>query len=177
MSPKWDSLRASDSITALTFQDRVEAIKHETNLLRQLCRYNVLPSPTQPAHRARPPRAHPPRTTHSAIEADPTTQSAIELFARKMLDSLTAPLNCAWNHELSNLGNLAVRLSCRALFLAKSFNGAFGSLDSASIAECVVRGGWPAAVGRDVLAASAMAKRYIGIVAEEDLSRVDGSRR
>lgn len=30
---------------------------------------------------------------------------------------------------------------------------------------------------RDVLAASAMAKRYIGIVAEEDLSRVDGSRR
>lgn len=50
-------------------------------------------------------------------------------------------------------------------------------MDSASIAECVVRGGWPAAGRRDVLAASAMAKRYIGIVAEEDLSRVDGSRR
>lgn len=50
-------------------------------------------------------------------------------------------------------------------------------MDSATIAERVVRGGWPAAIGRDARAASAMARRYIDIVAEEDLTRVDGVRR
>ncbi len=88
-------------------------------------------------------------------------------FAKLRMDTMT----------LFELGKSSGAVKLSSIISGEKFNGAFGSLDSASIAECVVRGGWPAAVGRDVLAASAMAKRYIGIVAEEDLSRVDGSRR
>lgn len=88
-------------------------------------------------------------------------------FAKLRMDTMT----------LFELGKSSGAVKLSSIISGEKFNGAFGSLDSASIAECVVRGGWPAAVGRDALAASAMAKRYIGIVAEEDLSRVDGSRR
>ena len=88
-------------------------------------------------------------------------------FAKLRMDTMT----------LFELGKSSGAVKLSGIISGEKFNGAFGSLDSASIAECVVRGGWPAAVGRDALAASAMAKRYIGIVAEEDLSRVDGSRR
>lgn len=88
-------------------------------------------------------------------------------FAKLRMDTMT----------LFELGKSSGTVKLSGIISGEKFNGAFGSLDSASIAEYVVRGGWPAAVGRDALAASAMAKRYIGIVAEEDLSRVDGSRR
>ena len=88
-------------------------------------------------------------------------------FAKLRMDTMT----------LFELGKSSGAVKLSGIISGKKFNGAFGSLDSASIAECVVRGGWPAAVGHDARAASAMAKRYIDIVAEEDLSRVDGSRR
>lgn len=88
-------------------------------------------------------------------------------FAKMRMDTMT----------LFELGESSGEVSLSNIISGKRCEGAFGSMDSVTIAERVVRGGWPAAIGRDALAASAMARRYIDMVAEEDLTRVDGVRR
>lgn len=88
-------------------------------------------------------------------------------FAKVRMDTMT----------LFELGESSGAVSLSGVIAGETFEGAFGSMDSRVIAERVVRGGWPAAIGRDVRAASAMARRYVDIVAEEDLSRIDGARR
>lgn len=88
-------------------------------------------------------------------------------FAKMRMDTMT----------LLELGESSGAVSLSGIVSGDRYEGAFGSMDSATIAERVVRGGWPAAIGRDAPAASAMARRYIDMVAEEDLTRVDGVRR
>lgn len=88
-------------------------------------------------------------------------------FAKMRMDTMT----------LLELGESSGAVSLSDIVSGERYEGAFGSMDSATIAERVVRGGWPAAIGRDAPAASAMARRYIDMVAEEDLTRVDGVRR
>lgn len=88
-------------------------------------------------------------------------------FAKVRMDTMT----------LLELGESSGEVCLSGLVSGESFEGAFGSMDSRVIAERVVRGGWPAAIGRDVRTASTMARRYIDMVAEEDLTRVDGVRR
>lgn len=88
-------------------------------------------------------------------------------FAKMRMDTMT----------LLELGESSGSVSLSGIVSGDRYEGAFGSMDSATIAERVVRGGWPAAIGRDAPAASAMARRYIDMVAEEDLTRVDGVRR
>lgn len=88
-------------------------------------------------------------------------------FARMRMDTMT----------LFELGESSGKVSLSGIIAGKAFEGAFGSMDSMAIAERIVRGGWPAAIGQGVRAASAMASRYIDIVAEEDLTRIDGTRR
>lgn len=88
-------------------------------------------------------------------------------FAKLRMDTMTL-------FELGKSSG-AVRLS--GLLSGEEFSGQLGALDSATIAECIVCGGWPAALGKNVVAAAAMARSYVDVVAEEDLSRVDGARR
>lgn len=88
-------------------------------------------------------------------------------FAKMRMDTMT----------LFELGESSGAVPLSGIVSGERYEGAFGSMDSATIAERVVRGGWPAAIGRDARAASAMARRYIDMVAEEDLTRVDGVRR
>lgn len=52
-----------------------------------------------------------------------------------------------------------------------------GSLSLPKIAELVVRGGWPGAIGSSTKAAAAMALEYIDTIAEQDISEVDQVRR
>lgn len=88
-------------------------------------------------------------------------------FAKMRMDTMT----------LFELGESSGEVRLSGIVSGERYEGAFGPMDSATIAERVVRGGWPAAIGRDARAASAMARRYIDMVAEEDLTRVDGVRR
>lgn len=88
-------------------------------------------------------------------------------FAKMRMDTMT----------LFELGESSGAVPLSGIVSGERYEGAFGSMDSATISERVVRGGWPAAIGRDARAASAMARRYIDMVAEEDLTRVDGVRR
>lgn len=100
-------------------------------------------------------------------DADRPMHSGAGRFAKLQMDTMTL-------FELG-LSSGDVRLS--DVISGKSFNGPLGSMDSSSIAEQIVRGGWPGAIGRSTRASAVMAKRYIDIVAEEDLSRIDGSKR
>lgn len=88
-------------------------------------------------------------------------------FAKMRMDTMT----------LFELGESSGEIKLSRLAMGERYEGVFGSMDSAAIADRIVRGGWPAVIGCDSLAASTMARRYIDIVAEEDLVRVDGSRR
>lgn len=88
-------------------------------------------------------------------------------FAKMRMDTMT----------LFELGESSGEVGLSGIISGEHYEGPFGSMDSAAIAERIVRGGWPAAVGRSARAASSMARRYIDVVAEEDLSRVDGSKR
>ena len=78
---------------------------------------------------------------------------------------------------LFELGKSSGAVKLSGIISGEKFSGAFGSMGSAEIAERIVCGGWPASIGRDARIASATAKRYIEIVTEEDIPRVDGSRR
>lgn len=93
--------------------------------------------------------------------------SGVGRFARMRMDTMT----------LFELGESSGAVELSGILSGRRYEGVFGSMDSATIAERVVRGGWPAAIGRDSRAASSMSARYIDMVAEEDLSRVDGVRR
>lgn len=93
--------------------------------------------------------------------------SGVGRFARMRMDTMT----------LFELGESSGAVELSGILSGRRYEGAFGSMDSATIAERVVRGGWPATIGRDSRVASSMAARYIDMVAEEDLSRVDGVRR
>lgn len=73
---------------------------------------------------------------------------------------------------LFELGKSSGAVKLSGIISGEKFNGAFGSMDSAEIAERIVCGGWPASIGRDARIASATAKRYIEIVAEEDIPPV-----
>lgn len=88
-------------------------------------------------------------------------------FAKLRMDTMT----------LFELGKSSGAVKLSGIISGEKFRGAFGSMGSAEIAERIVCGGWPASIGRDARIASATAKRYIEIVAEEDIPRVDGSRR
>lgn len=93
--------------------------------------------------------------------------SGVGRFARMRMDTMT----------LFELGESSGAVELSGILSGRRYEGVFGSMDSATIAERVVRGGWPAAIGRDSRVASSMSARYIDMVAEEDLSRVDGVRR
>lgn len=88
-------------------------------------------------------------------------------FGRLRMDTMT----------LFELGESSGTVSLSGIASGREYAGLLGSLDSATIASRLVRGGWPAVVGRSERAAASMAQRYVEIVAEEDLSRVDGTRR
>ena len=100
-------------------------------------------------------------------DAERPMHSGAGRFAKLRMDTMT----------LFELGESSGEVSLARVLAGEGFNGSLGSMDSATIAERVVRGGWPAAIGRSTRAASAMASRYVEIVAEEDLSLVDGTRR
>ncbi len=101
------------------------------------------------------------------IDADRPMHSGAGRFAKLQMDTMTL-------FELG-LSSGEVRLS--ELISGKHFNGPLGSMDSSAIAERIVRGGWPGTIERNARTSAMMAKRYIDIVAEEDLSRVDETRR
>ena len=107
--------------------------------------------------------------TGSATPRDESrpAHSGVGRFAKLRMDTMT----------LFELGKSSGEVSLAGLFAGGKYSGCIGSLSSAAIAECVVRGGWPAAIGKSTRAAAAMARHYIDIVAEEDLPRVDGARR
>lgn len=88
-------------------------------------------------------------------------------FARLRMDTMT----------LCELGVSSGDMSLSGILSGTTYRGLMGHLDSASIADRIVRGGWPAAIDMSTHAASLMAKGYIEAVAEEDLSKVDATRR
>lgn len=68
------------------------------------------------------------------------------------------------------------KVSLAGLFEGKGYSGA-SSLDLAAIAEIVVRGGWPAAIGMKTEDAALISKGYLDAVVEEDVHEVNGVER
>lgn len=66
--------------------------------------------------------------------------------------------------------------SLSAMLSGERFGGV-GSLSLASIAELVVRGGWPATIELPTSTAMLRAREYVEVVCYEDVSAVDGVRR
>lgn len=108
---KVDSLRASDSMTALTFSgSRREPSTRDKSSSATISMYRLA---IADAARASCPTAagHPPRTTHSAIEAESSDPKApLNFLPEIMPDSLTAPLDFPSSksvmvsmHSLANL--------------------------------------------------------------------------
>lgn len=93
--------------------------------------------------------------------------SGVGRFAKLRMDTMT----------LFELGESSGEAKLSAILSGEKFGGFSGSMDSTIIAERIVRGGWPAAIGKSIRAASTMAQRYVDIVAEEDLSLVDDTKR
>lgn len=88
-------------------------------------------------------------------------------FARLRMDTMT----------LFELGESSGEVSLSAIMSGRQYSGFMGSMDSHTIASRIVRGGWPAAIGRSEKAAALMARRYVDAVAEEDISLVDTMKR
>lgn len=74
---------------------------------------------------------------------------------------------------LSELGVSSASTSLSALFSGEAPSGV-SRLSPADVAELVCRGGWPATRGMPVAQAMAVARAYVGAVAQEDLGRIDG---
>lgn len=68
------------------------------------------------------------------------------------------------------------KVSLAGLFEGEGYSGA-SRLDLAAIAEIVVRGGWPAAIGMKTEDAALISKEYLNAVVEEDVHEVDGVER
>ena len=78
---------------------------------------------------------------------------------------------------LFELGVSSGVVSLRGLTSGNAYRGALGSLSTPRIAELVVRGGWPSVVGLSTERAALVARQYIDVIAEEDISQVDNVRR
>lgn len=77
---------------------------------------------------------------------------------------------------LFELGVSSGKVSLGGLFDGRTYSAA-GSLGARDVAELIVRGGWPSAIGKTTRQAAAMAKDYIAAVCETDISEIDGRRR
>ncbi|MDR2197415.1 MAG: DUF4143 domain-containing protein [Coriobacteriales bacterium] len=82
--------------------------------------------------------------------------------------------------SLSETGISQSSISLRALFdQPASFTSGehIGSLTLTSLAESIVRGGWPALVGMPAEDAAEIIDSYLDTIAELDISKIDGTRR
>lgn len=77
---------------------------------------------------------------------------------------------------LSELGVSSGEVSLSGLMAGERYR-AVGSLGLEDIAELVVRGGWPGAVDATTEQASVMAREYLNVIADSDISSIDGNRR
>lgn len=79
---------------------------------------------------------------------------------------------------LAELGISSGEISLAGLLMGEGQTHALGRLSGVSdIAEIVVRGGWPGAVGGTTTQAVLMAREYVRGVCDSDASRIDGVRR
>lgn len=77
---------------------------------------------------------------------------------------------------LSEQGLSSGKVSLAGLFEGKGYS-AVSHLDLRSVAELVVRGGWPAAIGMETKDAALISREYLDAVIEEDIHEVDGVER
>ncbi len=78
--------------------------------------------------------------------------------------------------SLFELGVSSGKVSLAGLFKGRTYS-AVNSLGLKDVAELVVRGGWPSAIGKTTQQTSIMASDYIETVCETDVSAIDGLRR
>ena len=77
---------------------------------------------------------------------------------------------------LFELGISSGAVSLEGLFHGETY-AATSSLGLKDLAELIVRGGWPSAIGKTTKQAANMAEDYISTVCETDISEIDGKRR
>ena len=99
-------------------------------------------------------------------DAHAPMHSGVGRIARVRMGTLT----------LQEQGMSSGKVSVAGLLQGKSYT-ALGSLDVQTIAQLVVRGGWPSAAGVPAPAASMLARGYVDGVCNSDVSRIDGVRR
>ena len=99
-------------------------------------------------------------------DAHAPMHSGVGRIARVRMGTLT----------LQEQGMSSGKVSIAGLLQGKSYT-ALGSLDVQTIAQLVVRGGWPSAAGVPAPAASMLARGYVDGVCNSDVSRIDGVRR
>lgn len=99
-------------------------------------------------------------------DAHAPMHSGVGRIARVRMGTLT----------LQEQGISSGKVSVAGLLQGKSYT-ALGSLDVQTIAQLVVRGGWPSAAGVPAPAASMLARGYVDGVCNSDVSRIDGVRR
>ena len=99
-------------------------------------------------------------------DAHAPMHSGVGRIARVRMGTLT----------LQEQGISSGKVSIAGLLQGKSYT-ALGSLDVQTIAQLVVRGGWPSAAGVPAPAASMLARGYVDGVCNSDVSRIDGVRR
>lgn len=96
-------------------------------------------------------------------ESQTPMHSGAGRFARIQMGTMT----------LSELGVSSGEASVAGLFAGKRYS-AVGSLDLESVAELVVRGGWPGVMEQSTRQAAKMAREYLQVVANTDVSDIDG---
>ena len=99
-------------------------------------------------------------------ESQAPMHSGAGRFARLKMGTMT----------LFELGRSTGEVSMSGLLAGERYR-AVGSLDVESIAELIVRGGWPGAVGLTTDQAASMAREYLATIAGADISSIDGVRR
>ena len=99
-------------------------------------------------------------------DAHAPMHSGVGRIARVRMGTLT----------LQEQGISSGKVSVAGLLQGKSYT-ALGSLDVQTIAQLVVRGGWPSTAGVPAPAASMLARGYVDGVCNSDVSRIDGVRR
>lgn len=101
-------------------------------------------------------------------DADGPMHSGVGRFSIIRMDTMT----------LLESGASSGAVSLRAIMGGAACGVHAGSMSGlAAVAEAVCRGGWPQSSGADVERAMRLASRYVSLIAESDISKVDGVRR